>query len=209
MEVWLMQMVSRRWGNGARIDSLDTGKKKLLKAAITCFVSKGIQATTIADVANAANVTRRTVYRYYNGKTELVAAVIELERTQLFKALYKACEPYKNDFVGMIEECAACAAEVLSMSAGSQDLLSGGNTADVLPHLLGEDSYQDWEALFDSAYQHYRESHPDAHPLSDIIEIIGRLVLSFRYVHGDPDKIRSAVQALMSLKPNTPASTLQ
>ncbi len=203
-----MQMVSRRWGNGARVDSLDTGKKKLLKAAITCFVSKGIQATTIADIASVANVTRRTVYRYYNGKSELVSAVIELERSQLFKELYRACQPFQNDFVGMIEECAACAAETLSLSAGSQDLLSGGNTADALPHMLGENSYQDWEKLFGAAYRRHRDSHPDVAPLGDIIEIMGRLVLSFSYVPGEPDKMRRAVRALISLTPDKPAPGL-
>ena len=99
-----MEMVSRRWGNGARVDSVDTGKKKLLKAAITCFVSKGIQGTTIEDIANAANVTRRTVYRYYNGKNELVAAVADLERRRLVSHLQQVCESLEDDFVLMLEE---------------------------------------------------------------------------------------------------------
>lgn len=199
-----MEMVSRRWGSGARIDSVSAGKKKLLRAAITCFVSKGVQSTTIEDIANAANVTRRTVYRYYNGKSELIAAVIELERRRLFKQLHEVCEPFEDDFARMLEECMACAAEVLSMSAGGADLLSGDNTAEALPHVLSKDSYQDWEQLFDTAYQRYRREHPDVHPLSDIIELTGRLVLSFRYVPGNPDKVRRAVRAFMSLTP--PAS---
>ena len=200
-----MAAVSRRWGSGARVDSVDAGKKKLLKAAITCFVSKGIQATTVEDVANAANVTRRTVYRYYNGKSELIAAVIDLERRRLFKHLHKVCEPLEDDFVGMLEECMAFAAEVLSVSEGGADLLSGGNTAEALPHILSEDSNLDWEALFGNAYQHYRRKHPDVHPLRDIIELTGRLVLSFRYVPGNPEQIKRAVRAFMSLTPNPPA----
>ncbi len=196
-----MEAVSRRWGNGARVDNVDTGRKKLLRAAITCFVSKGIQSTTIEDIANAANVTRRTVYRYYNGKADLITAVIELERSRLFKELYRVCEPHQQDFARMIEECIACASQVLSVSAGSQDLLSGGNAADTLPQMLGEESYPEWEALFETAYNHYRTHHPGAPALSDIIELTGRLVLSYRYVPGEDDEARRAVRAFMSLQP--------
>ena len=198
-----MEMVSRRWGSGARVDNVDTGKKKLLKAAITCFVGKGIQATTIEDIANAANVTRRTVYRYYNGKSELIAAVIDLERRQLFKQLHRVCEPFEHDFARMLEECMACAAEILSVSAGGADLLSGGNTVEALPHILSEDSHRDWEELFYTPYQRYRHNHPDVHSLTHIIELTGRLVLSFRYVPGNPNAIRQAVRAFMSLTPSS------
>ncbi|MFT5032497.1 MAG: AcrR family transcriptional regulator [Bermanella sp.] len=204
-----MEVASRRWGNGARVDSVSAGKKRLLSAAITCFVSKGIRATTIEDVANAANVTRRTVYRYYNGKSELISAVIELERSQLFKQLQQACEPHQNDFIRMLVECAARAAEVLSISAGSQNLLSGENAANAPPQLLSEDSYRDWETLFDEAYQGYRRTHPEVYPLSDIIELTGRLVLSFPYVPSDPDSIRRAIRAFMSLNPSNPVLSVQ
>lgn len=196
-----MEMASRRWGSGARVDSVTTGKKKLLKAAITCFVSKGIQSTTIEDIANAANVTRRTVYRYYNGKNELVAAVIDLERRRLFDRLEQACEPFQDDFPRLVEECITRAAEVLSIAAGSPDLLSGNNTADALPHMLSEESNGEWQDLFGDAYRHYHRSHPELGALDDIIELVGRLVLSFRYVPGDPTTVRKAIRAFLSLSP--------
>lgn len=196
-----MEMASRRWGSGARVDNVAAGKKKLLKAAITCFVSKGIQGTTIEDIANAANVTRRTVYRYYNGKNELIAAVIDLERQRLFGQLERVCEPFQNDFPRMIEECIACAAAILSVSAGSQDLLSGDNTADALPYMLSEESHDQWLQLFEDAYQQYRKHHPEVGSLTHIIELVGRLVLSFRYVPGEPDAIRAAIRAFLTLPP--------
>lgn len=202
-----MQVASRRWGSGARVDNVDKGKKRLLRAAITCFVSKGIQATTIEDIANAANVTRRTVYRYYSGKGELVDAIIDLERKRLFGRLHEICNPYQDDFPRMIEECLACAADVLSPAAGRSDLLSGGNGAEALPHMIGEDSLREWFDLFDEPYQTYRAQHPQVGELRDLIEVIGRLVLSFRHVPGEPDAIRQALRAILTLKPARPAET--
>ena len=191
-----MQVASRRWGSGARVDNVDKGRKRLLRAAITCFVSKGIQATTIEDIANAANVTRRTVYRYYSGKGELVDAVIDLERKRLFGRLHEVCNPFQDDFPRMIEECLACAAEVLSPAAGRSDLLSGSNGAEALPHMIGEESLREWFRLFDTSYQAYRARHPAVGELRDLIEIIGRLVLSFRHVPGEPDAMRQALEGI-------------
>lgn len=192
-------MASRRWGNGARVDDVDTGKKKLLRAAITCFVSKGVQATTIEDVANAANVTRRTVYRYYAGKAELISAVIDLERRRLFDLLTTACSPYSHDFPRMVEEAVVCAADVLSPSRGSQDLLSSGNADELLAHMTGDAANEEWQKLFKDAYLDYRRRTPDAGALSDILDMVSRLAFSFRCMPASADDARRAVQALFGV----------
>ncbi len=192
-------MASRRWGNGARVDDVDTGKKKLLRAAITCFVSKGVQATTIEDVANAANVTRRTVYRYYAGKAELISAVIDLERRRLFDLLTTACAPYSKDFPRMLEEAVVCAADVLSPSRGSQDLLSSGNADELLAHMTGDAANAEWEKLFKDAYLDYRHRVPDAGALHDILDMVSRLAFSFRCMPATADDARRAVQALFGV----------
>ncbi|MBB3047256.1 AcrR family transcriptional regulator [Litorivivens lipolytica] len=192
-------MGSRRWGNGARVDDVDTGKKKLLRAAITCFVSKGVQSTTIEDVANAANVTRRTVYRYYAGKSELIAAVIDLERKRLFDQLTTACAPYQNDFARMVEEALVCSAEVLSPVRGSQDLLSSNNAGEILSHLTGELAREQWQKLFQDAYLDYRRRNPDAGALHDILDMVSRIALSFRYMPAEAEDVRRAVQSLFAV----------
>ncbi len=192
-------MASRRWGNGARVDDVDTGKKKLLRAAITCFVSKGVQSTTIEDVANAANVTRRTVYRYYAGKSELISAVIDLERRRLFDLLATACSPYRNDFPRMVEEAVVCAADVLSPSRGSQDLLSSGSAAELLSHMTGDAANEEWRKLFQDAYVEYRRRVPDAGALRDILDMVSRLAFSYRCMPASSDDARRAVQALFGV----------
>ena len=96
---------NKRWGNGARVDDLDTGKKILLKSAVDCFITKGIKSTTIEDVAKVANVTRRTVYRYFNGKSDIIAALIDIERERMFIKIHDIAKLYDNNFPLMLEEC--------------------------------------------------------------------------------------------------------
>ncbi len=49
----------------------------LLDAACTLFGERGYTATSIDDVAHAANVTKGAFYHHYDGKQELFAAVYE------------------------------------------------------------------------------------------------------------------------------------
>lgn len=47
-------------------------KKMIVEQAITEFSRKGIESTTMADVARASEVGIASLYRYFNTKTELV-----------------------------------------------------------------------------------------------------------------------------------------
>ena len=52
-------------------------RQALLQAARTLFGERGYAATSIDDVAHAANVTKGAFYHHYDGKQELFAAVYE------------------------------------------------------------------------------------------------------------------------------------
>ncbi len=49
----------------------------LLDAAERVFFEKGVSATTLADVANAAGMTRGAIYWHFKDKSELLAAVFD------------------------------------------------------------------------------------------------------------------------------------
>ena len=57
--------------------------QRILNAAYECFDSKGISATSLRDISNAAGVSRPTVYRYFAGKAELVETISELESVKV------------------------------------------------------------------------------------------------------------------------------
>jgi AcrR family transcriptional regulator len=62
----------RRWGSKERVDDEDDARERLLNAAEVCFEQFGLRRTTIDDVAREAKVSRSTVYRYFDGRGDLI-----------------------------------------------------------------------------------------------------------------------------------------
>lgn len=60
-------------------------KRLTLERALGLFLSQGVEQTTFRDIARAAGLTDRSVYRYYENKAELV-----LDSTFLFWDLFSA-----------------------------------------------------------------------------------------------------------------------
>jgi AcrR family transcriptional regulator len=58
---------------GRREASKQATRAALQAAALQLFAERGYDATTVADIARAANVTHRTFYRYFDGKDGLLA----------------------------------------------------------------------------------------------------------------------------------------
>lgn len=50
----------------------ELNKKRVGECALQCFVEKGIEETTIPEIAEQAGITERTVYRYFGTKENLV-----------------------------------------------------------------------------------------------------------------------------------------
>ena len=56
----------------------------ILDAAVAEFEQHGFRRVALDDVARRAGVSRTTIYRRFDGRDELVAAVIDRENTVLF-----------------------------------------------------------------------------------------------------------------------------
>ena len=74
----------RRWGDKKRVDDEDAARERLLDAAEECFSQFGASKTSIEDVARQAKVSRSTVYRYFEGRNELLAAAYMRENAAVF-----------------------------------------------------------------------------------------------------------------------------
>ncbi|AKH68280.1 transcriptional regulator, TetR family [Spongiibacter sp. IMCC21906] len=175
-----MTAAKKRWGNGARVDDLETGKKILLRSAVECFVTRGIKATTIEDIAQEANVTRRTVYRYFNGKTDIIAALIQVERSRMFHKLEEHLQGMDVDFSTLLNESIWYAATYLPPEEGKADLVSGINASEASPFLYSDESSEHWHKILAEPLKQYNREHNKTLDLEDLIAIVARLVLSFR-----------------------------
>ncbi len=76
-----------RWGANAPEDAAQA-RERLIDSAESCFERFGVAKTSIEDVATAANVSRATVYRYFEGgRDEIVLAVLLREADRFEKQL--------------------------------------------------------------------------------------------------------------------------
>jgi AcrR family transcriptional regulator len=62
-------------------------REQITEAAIALFADRGFEGTTVDDIAAAANVSRRTFFRYYARKEDVILAWKEETAEELRRAL--------------------------------------------------------------------------------------------------------------------------
>ena len=65
----------------------DEVRARILAGALEVFARDGFEAATMASIAKVADVGAASIYRYYDSKDELFAAVVPPELTKRFEAL--------------------------------------------------------------------------------------------------------------------------
>lgn len=58
-------------------------REKFIEVARQLFARKGVENTTMNDIASASSKGRRTIYTYFKSKTEIFNAVIETETEKI------------------------------------------------------------------------------------------------------------------------------
>lgn len=69
--------------------SITKTRQKLVEVARELFARKGLEATTMNDIAANSGKGRRTLYTYFRNKEEIYAAVIETELERLSERIDK------------------------------------------------------------------------------------------------------------------------
>jgi AcrR family transcriptional regulator len=62
-------------------------RSRIVESALQVFARDGVDAATMAGIAKAAGIGTASIYRYYESKDELFAAVITPELTKRFESL--------------------------------------------------------------------------------------------------------------------------
>lgn len=79
---------------------MNTAESKLLNAAHQCFLAKGIQKTTMNDIAEEAGLARRTIYHHFKNKDDILLAVMmqghhdyiaDLEDSHSYQGSFRDC----------------------------------------------------------------------------------------------------------------------
>ncbi len=65
----------------------DATRDKIILQAERCFADAGFFATQMKDIASAVGMSRNTLYRYYQDKTDLALAILERTLARMAEAL--------------------------------------------------------------------------------------------------------------------------
>lgn len=70
-------MARKGWAGSPPADDAEA-RKRIIDTALRLVDRRGAAQTTVAEIADALGITRRTVYRYFTGTEELFTAVAEV-----------------------------------------------------------------------------------------------------------------------------------
>ena len=72
--------------------SISKTRQKLIDVARELFATKGIEATTMNDIATQSGRGRRTLYTYFRNKEEIYGAVVESELEYISREMDKVVQ---------------------------------------------------------------------------------------------------------------------
>jgi AcrR family transcriptional regulator len=182
----------------------DEVRARILGGALEVFARDGFEGATMASIARAAGLGAASIYRYYESKEELFAAVITPELTRRFESLLErrvsalargALRGEAGDDVGgemlrfWIDNRLAVVI-LLDRAAGTPHAQYGERFVELLTrHTIAE----------------LRANHPGLEirgprrfVLRMIFENTRRLLASVLAQHGDADQLREAIETFWS-----------
>ena len=107
-------------------------EEKILQAAIQTFVRYGAKKTTMGDIAEAADVSRQTVYASFDNKDGMIVASIRYVSEKNLAAVrtrLQACGTLEDKLDAYFAETVKKAFALIQTSSDAEDLMTGHNKA--------------------------------------------------------------------------------
>ena len=80
-----------------KLSRKDQNKRRVVQTALTLFVEKGIENTTVAEIADEAGLTERSLFRFFDTKSDLVAAAALLMWKNVQRDVTESCSGKINN----------------------------------------------------------------------------------------------------------------
>ena len=188
-----------RWGKRSRHDDPDQARNNILSATYRVVTRKGVDKTTISEIAKQAKVSRPTVYRYFDSRDDIIQSLMDKRQGDFFQSMYEATLPYRDDFPRLVEEM-LCFAHNFNAQNPATDLVSGPNTGRMSPYFSGEDTDQHFSVMLDEPYRKYREKTGNVVDLESLKGFLGAMILTIRIApYKNHETLRNQLHAIMAL----------
>ncbi|MCO5401595.1 TetR/AcrR family transcriptional regulator [Ralstonia soli] len=189
-----------RWGDSSRMDSITDGQRAILRAALDAMVEHGIDGLSIDDVARRANISRRTLYRYFGTKKELIQKVISVENAAFFEEMQHSLAGFAHDFEAYCEECVCFAVRYRDRHHGGfhHNYLATSVSTEVFGYIV-EDIAPMWRRVLEKPYRQYVAVRgPQVPALDDLIALISRIGLAYCLTPVEEPAMRTQMRILWS-----------
>lgn len=103
------------------IQKKEQKRKRLLDAAYTLFVSKGVSNTTIAQICEKASIAKGTFYLYFHDKEDILRALTKKLSLNILNATYEKVQ-YSN--APFVEKLVIMANALLELFEQHPDMVS-------------------------------------------------------------------------------------
>lgn len=187
-----------RWGDASRMDSVHDGRNAILRAALDAMIEHGIDGLSIDDVARRANISRRTLYRYFGTKKELIQGVISVENAAFFEVMQRSLAGFEHDFEAYCEECVCFAVRYRDRHHGGfhHDYLATGVPTEVFGYII-ENIEPMWRRVLEKPYGQYVAARgPRVPALDDVIALVSRIGLAYCLVPVGEQAMRAQMRIL-------------
>ncbi len=121
---------------------IKTSKRKIVNAAIGCFEKFGPQKTTMGDIAQAAGISRPTLYRVFKDRPSLVEEIIIKRIVDMGARTHKYVSKYEKFIDALVE------GSLIGIAAGHEDVLFKEIVATESSHRLDQFLFRTNDQLF-------------------------------------------------------------
>ena len=124
-----LHLMARTYSSDLRTERARLNRAAVTDAAHAMFLSRGWVATTMADVASAAGLTRQTVYQQFDGKLALLDGCIDSALSNGLDSPVRQLPDYEKMGTGTFEE---------RLVAGAAWLRGAHERSAAIQHVLDE-----------------------------------------------------------------------
>jgi AcrR family transcriptional regulator len=114
-------------------EHVDARRRQILSAALRCFAREGFHRTTMQDIFREADLSPGAVYSYFEGKDELIAAIVIAMMGFFAEATALFDEPLPK---GRLRRPGEALSELIERYRSGLGTVE--ERARIFPHLLGE-----------------------------------------------------------------------
>jgi AcrR family transcriptional regulator len=182
-------MGRKGWAGAPPADD-DEARKRIIDATLRLVDQRGAAQTTVAEVADALGITRRTVYRYFAGTDELFTAVADIALRGFVAEVEKITA--NMDVAGQLVEVVAYIVERLPREPQLVLLLANDRSNLFSRAMLGPSAIARCHTMLQATHIRWADLGYDDATIDELVEFLLRIIQSM--VIAPPEPPRSGAQ---------------